>query len=177
MKINYKIISGFNGRYMISSNGDVLSNFGKGRIMKKCLDKDGYIKVGLSGKVGDLFVSKFFQVHRLVADAFIPNDDLENKTQVNHIDGDKSNNCVHNLEWVTQEGNIRHAIKTGLLRGRRPYDKLLQLDLNNSLVKVWDCVSDVTKDKRYKRGAISRCCNGKAETHKGYKWKYLNLKP
>ena len=67
-------------------------------------DRDGYQLIGLKNKT--------FKVHRLVAEAFIPNP--LNKEQVNHIDGNKSNNCVSNLEWNTPSENVQHAFATGL---------------------------------------------------------------
>ena len=71
-------------------------------------DKDGYLRVGLSKHMK----VRYFKVHRLVAETFIPNS--ENKPEVNHIDGNKKNNCVSNLEWVTSKENYEHAIKIGL---------------------------------------------------------------
>lgn len=80
----------------------------KGRILKPSIDKYGYEKVTLtSGKV-----RKTFFVHRLVASAFLPNS--SNKPTVNHINGNKRDNSVSNLEWATQAEQKAHSIRTGL---------------------------------------------------------------
>lgn len=79
-------------------------------IMKTKLDRGGYITVPTM--YNDLGLVKSTKVHRLVAMAFIPNPD--NKPQVNHKDGDKTNNSVENLEWVTHKENFIHATATGL---------------------------------------------------------------
>lgn len=93
--------------YLISENGDIYSNLTK-RQLKKSINKFGYNHIRLF-KNG---IRHNFQIHRLVAATYIENP--LNKPQVNHIDGNKSNNHVSNLEWVTQSENIRHAINTGL---------------------------------------------------------------
>src|SRR5699024_1348986 len=64
-------------------------------------------------------IPKYFPVHRLVAMAFIPNPD--NKPQVNHINGNKKDNCVKNLEWCTSSENNLHAYKTGINKGSKPW--------------------------------------------------------
>lgn len=80
----------------------------KGKVLKPSIDKDGYEKVVLT-KNGK---RKTYRVHRLVAMAFIPNP--YSKKTVNHIDGNKLNNCVDNLEWATHKEQKEHAIKHGL---------------------------------------------------------------
>ena len=98
LKVEWKLIEGFDGIYSVSNYGEVRNNK-TGRLMKQKKNEKGYLRLGLrkNGK------TKCMRVHRLVAQAFIPNPD--NKPDVNHIDFDKENNCVNNLEWVTCKEN------------------------------------------------------------------------
>lgn len=102
----WKDIQGYE-RYEVSKDGRV-RNKQTGYTMKKRLTFDGYVKVTLirDGKAKD------FRVHRLVAEAFIPNS--ENKPTVNHKDGDKEHNDVSNLEWATRTEQNKHAYEHGL---------------------------------------------------------------
>lgn len=105
LNITYKEIEGYNGNYFIGSDGSV-SN--RRKSMKTYLNNKGYVCLKLVHNK----VKKHCLVHRLVAQHFIPNP--ENKQEVNHIDGDKLNNAVDNLEWVTPSENKKHALATGL---------------------------------------------------------------
>lgn len=104
----WKNILGFDGNYQISNYGNVKSFINniilKPGIASKRNNKQGYKVVNLKGKL--------YYIHRLVAEAFIPN--IANKPQINHIDGNKLNNKVDNLEWCTNSENIKHAYKIGL---------------------------------------------------------------
>jgi hypothetical protein len=107
--------------YFVTENGEVYStsyNFrwntdGKFRKMKPQEHRQGYLLVKLykNGK------GRKFKIHRLVSEIYIPNPN--NLPQVNHIDGDKSNNHVSNLEWCTPSHNIKHAYNTGLKKPRK----------------------------------------------------------
>lgn len=110
----WRDIKNSDGKYQISSFGNVRSRitFSYGERIKPlrtAIDRYGYVIVQL-GKYRHILPHL---VHRLVAEAFIPN--LQNKPQVNHINGIKSDNRVENLEWVTQKENSEHASRTGLL--------------------------------------------------------------
>jgi len=98
-------ISGYENTYLITSHGEIIRN---GKVRKVGVTRTGYQSVVLC-KNG---VMKNYRVHRLVAEAFIPNPD--NKPHVNHINGDKTDNRVENLEWVTQSENMQHAYSSGL---------------------------------------------------------------
>lgn len=120
MKEIWKDIEGFENMYQVSNLGKVkslprtiLRKDGKKlqikeQILKGSKDTKGYIQVELK-KDGKRNIKV---IHRLVANAFISNKD--NKEQVNHIDGNKENNCISNLEWVTCQENIQHAWKNNL---------------------------------------------------------------
>ncbi len=96
--------------YTISRDG-VIVNTKTGRIIKQSINSK-YTLVSIRFKTGRGKTT--VTVHRLVANAFIPNP--ENKPQINHIDGNKKNNCASNLEWVTQSENMRHGWSIGLFK-------------------------------------------------------------
>ena len=113
MKEIWKDIKGYEGLYQVSSFGrvksfdsiDKLGRIRKGRILKGGKITHGYLKVKLY-KNG---IASHHRIHRLVAQAFIPNP--ENKSEVNHIDEDKTNNMLSNLEWVTRNENNNHGTR------------------------------------------------------------------
>ena len=105
--------------YEISSSGRVRSKKkGKVKILKPSKCGSGYYKITMYHK------GKYYQkmIHSLVASVFIKKDDPYNKLQVNHIDGNKLNNSVNNLEWVTRSENIRHALKLNLSKPKKGKD-------------------------------------------------------
>lgn len=104
----WKPIEGTDGRLEISSYGRVKSNLRDGRILKATPDAKGYLRL----RVTLDRVKMSYKIHRIVAQTFIENPD--NLPQVNHIDGDKTNNHVENLEWVSNIDNAHHAISKGL---------------------------------------------------------------
>lgn len=107
----WKIIENSGGKYEVSNLGHVRSTLKK--INKKPSINKGYHKVGII----ENNCKKERFIHRLVAKAFIPNP--ENKPEVNHINGDKSNNTISNLEWVTPKENMAHSRLTGLNKGHK----------------------------------------------------------
>lgn len=101
--------------------------------------------------------NKSFRVHRLVAKAFIPNP--ENKPDINHIDGNKLNNCVENLEWVTSKENIHHALESGLCNKSLVVKHAKEIQ---RLVSSGMWQKDVAKLYNCTQSAISRIVNLKS---------------
>ena len=112
LKVEWKLIEGFDGIYSVSNYGEVRNNK-TGRLMKPRKNETGYLRINLT-KNGK---PKCMRIHRLVAQAFIPNN--ENKLQVNHIDFNRENNCVSNLEWVTNQENTQYSVCNRKLPGQR----------------------------------------------------------
>jgi hypothetical protein len=110
--------------YLVDEKGNVFSLF-TGKYLKSSESKTGYLVVNIrtNNKRSPCYI------HRLVAQAFI--DNPENKPEVNHKDGNKHNNHVDNLEWVTNQENITHSVGTGLLprHGKHPNSKLTDLQV------------------------------------------------
>lgn len=166
--------------YFISKCGKVLSTKNRKKIILKTgITKDGYLYVNLckNKKV------KLYTIHRLVAETFIINQ--ENKSQVNHKNGIKTNNNVKNLEWCTQSENTKHSFrilkrkptrywknKTGKLH--HTSIKIKQIDKNtNNLIKVWDSMMDVKRELGIHNSNISDVCRNKQKTAGGFTWEYL----
>ena len=174
----WKDIKGYEGIYQVSNLGKVKSlNYKRGKHekeIKQALNSRGYLEVGLfNGKV------KTHRVHRLVAQTFIPNP--ENKDEVNHIDGNKKNNAVSNLEWNTSKENVHHAWENKLIcfskesrrkAGISRQKPCLQYDKNNHLIKRWDSLKQASKELGICKSTISMCLNGRYETAGGYVWKF-----
>jgi hypothetical protein len=134
----WKDISGYENIYKVSNFGNVKRN-GKNENRKLSSDGKGYCVIDL-WKDG---LQHAYKVHRLVANAFIPNP--LNKSQVNHIDGKKLNNSVDNLEWVTNLENIQHARATGLYRNQVRGSKSGSAKLNEELaLQIYDLTNHKT---------------------------------
>lgn len=166
MKKEYwKPVVGYEGHYQVSNFGRVKSiKFGKEIILKQKQYMDGYYYVGLS-KNG---IVKSYYVHRLVAEAFLPNPD--NLPCVNHKDECKTNNIASNLEWCDNKYNNSYGT-----RNERVAEKLsktvLQYDLEGNFIKEWKSVTECGRNG-FIQSDICKCCNGKLKTHKGFIWKY-----
>jgi len=159
--------------YEISNCGR-FRNAKTGKILKANPGHFGYLRARIYNENGVWCVG----VHRLVAMHFIPND--QNKPHVNHIDGNKKNNNVSNLEWATPSENMRHAYDTGIKKGHaarsrdNPLSKKVGMfDLDGNLIRTFYCVKDVERECGYFVSNIVNVCNGKKKTSHGYKWAYM----
>lgn len=161
----WKDIEGYEGIYQISNQGRVKSiGYGKERIMKPVLCR-GYLHVGL-WKNGS---QKWYFIHRIVCQTFIPNTD--NLTQVNHKDEDKTNNKVENLEWCDSKYNNNYGTK--IQRAVEKTSKtVLQYTKDGEFVREWRSTMDVERNLGYNHRHISSCCNEKLKSAYGFVWRY-----
>lgn len=177
MKKEYwKPVVGYEGLYMVSNWGRARSfdqwvkgkngsiRFCKGRILKLSTNNQGYLLVTLykNGKV------KKFLVHRLVAEAFLPNPD--NLPEVNHKDENKLNNVVSNLEWCNRTYNNNYGTRNEKV-AKKCSKPVVQYTLDGKFVREWKSIQECGKNG-FHQGNISACCRGKRKTHKGFIWKY-----
>lgn len=164
----WKDIKGYEGVYMVSNWGRVKSlKYGKEKVIKPRKAGIGYLQVVLfkNGK------GKSYFVHRLVAQAFIPNPD--NLPIINHKDEKPSNNNVDNLEWCNHCYNLTYGsrIKRVLDKTSKP---TYQYTLDGELIAEYPSTMEVERQLGYSQGNISQCCNGKLKTANGYIWRYAD---
>ena len=163
----------YEGLYQVSNLGRIKSlNYrrtGKERVMTPVEDKNGYFKVGL-WKNGEY---KRCLVHRLVAFVFLPNP--ENLSEINHIDENKENNRVENLEWCDRKYNNNYGSHNERNAKARINGKLskrvLQLTLTGDLIKEWESTNECRRNG-FSQSAVAACCRGERKSHKGFRWKY-----
>lgn len=153
--------------YEINQYGDI-RNKRTGHIKKAREDNWGYNQVGLSKGVHGKTHQK--TVHRLVAKTFFEceNDNL----QVNHIDGNKKNNFIGNLEFVTGSENVKHAYDHNIRKpsgGRGPIQKIRIVETG----QVFDNMAECGKFIKGDTGNISRCVRDKNKTYKGYHYEVV----
>lgn len=185
----WRDIAGYEGMYQISNLGRVKSlerqmklNLNKDKNMIK---KEKILKPGKTGirhnYLGVELLKKSKQkhkyIHRLVAETFIPNP--ENKPQVNHIDGNKLNNCIKNLEFCSHKHNIQEAWNLNLISRVRKKGKehhrsiaVIQYDKDGNYIREWECIRQVEKELGIWGQNISKCCKGKYKSCGGFIWKY-----
>lgn len=169
----WRDIIGYEGKYQVSNLGNVRSiNYHREHITKPLafiLDQDGYKQVKLC-KDKKVY---FKRVHRLVAEMFIPNP--YNKEQVNHIDGNKGNNSILNLEWATPKENMQHAFKTGLMENvykpRLNLGKKVFQYKDGELIKMWNATREIENELGIPHTSISYACKNGSLLRDFY-WSY-----
>ena len=174
----WKDISGYEGLYQVSNMGRVRSkkrifeNKGTGkykrntRILLCSKHNKGYLTVTLfkNGRY------KRFLIHRLVAKAFLPHDIFRN--QVNHIDGNKTNNNISNIEWGSSSENQTH--RRDILKKKFATGKpVIQIDNKGDIIRQFESILQAAKLTGIKHQNISRVCNGKYRQAGGFRWKFL----
>lgn len=154
-----------NTDYSVSENGEIRKDT-TGRILSQATQQ-GYKHVTLiiDGK------QKRMRVHRLVAEVFLEN--IENKPYVNHKDGNRSNNHVNNLEWVTPSENTQHAVSKGLFKSgtARPVN---QYNLNGELMLSFESASEAARQTGGNQSKITQCCRRQRKTENDYQWRYVD---
>lgn len=161
----WKDVVGFEGLYQISNKGNVRSITRYKKILTPCIDKDGYRCVQLKHKG----ISKHCRINRLVATAFIPNP--KEKAIVNHIDMNRANDCVTNLEWCSAKENVEWSLKHGKYKGSN-HKKVIQLNMNGEKLDRYESISEASRKTKIQISNISYCLSGKRKTAGGYLWKH-----
>lgn len=178
----WKDIEGYENYYQISNLGNIkslprkiINNKGyyisKEKILSAGLSASGYMHIALCrfGK------NKTFKIHRLKAIAFIPNP--ENKPCINHIDGNKLNNDIYNLEWCTHSENHKHAFKIGLKTPHHNTDHssnkpVNQLDLNMNFIAKYKSIHEAFRITGIDYRMISKVCTGIQKKTHGFVFEY-----
>lgn len=176
----WKDVKGYDGLYQVSNLGRIKS-VRKNMILSPFINTRGryQARFKVKGKIARPFI------HRLVAEAFIPNPN--NLPEINHKDENKLNNNVSNLEWCTTKYNSNYGTRNKRIgesnRKNGTYDRqakersyiINQYDLNGNFIKQWKSATEIQRSIGYLKSNILRCCHGKTKTAYGYKWSIVNI--
>ena len=157
-KREWKKVKNYEGKYWVSNNGKIKN---KNKRLKLSKNKQGYLMVHLCKNNK----CKWFRVHRLVAEAFIPNPN--NYSEVNHKDENKENNHLNNLEWCNRKYNMNY----GTIKDRMVTNKEKVICIETGI--VYESITDAARKMNVHRSNISACVRGKHKTSCGYHWKYF----
>lgn len=172
----WKPIKGYEGLYEVNNWGDVRSldkvvscRYGKkrtakGQVLNPSLSR-GYPQVVLSDKG----VHKHFFVHRLVAEAFVPNPD--NLPEINHKDENPTNPYWRNLEWCNHQYNINYGSRNAK-SGMASSKAVAKYDINGTIIKTYKSIREASKDSNTSCQNICSVLKGRQKTSGGYIWKY-----
>jgi hypothetical protein len=180
----WRNIKGLEGKYQISSEGrvrsldriveyfsskknDIVYQHTKGRILKTARGKDGYLQTSLGKGI------KNQKIHRLVGEAFIPNPD--NMPEIDHINGDNTDNRVENLRWTDRKGNMNNPITKKRLSDVKEKKTVLQLDMDGNVIAEFPSLHEMQRQLGYSRWAVLEVIRGNLKTYKGYKWEFKPL--
>lgn len=188
METKWIDIKDYYGLYQINKNGEVKSlnrlvRHRSGfrtipeRILTTNIYRDGYARTTLC-KYG---IEKQILIHRLMAIAFIPN--TKNKPFINHIDGNKQNNALENLEWCTSSENAIHSYKNGLSKapwlgkfGKENKDSkpIKQYTKDGEFIKLFNGIAEASRITGISKSHISDVCRGEKPFAKNFKWKFAS---
>lgn len=173
----WKVVNGYEGVYWISSYGRLLS-------FQECLEKPFRIRKPYKDKLGYCKLSLYKNskatpcwIHRLVAYAFVPNPN--NYNEVDHIDGNPTNNNATNLRWVTHIENMNNPITLNRHKSMKGipnvklYKKVVLLPLKDEKITIFESAK-ATKLRGYNPNNVAQVCNGSKRTHKGRTFMWLS---
>ncbi|MGG3450231.1 NUMOD4 domain-containing protein [Domibacillus aminovorans] len=175
MSKTWKDVPGYEGLYKVSESGEILG-LKRNKLLKPYIDMSGYLVYALSKKCK----AKHIKAHRIVAIAFV--DNPMKKPQVNHIDGNKLNNHISNLEWVTASENIRHAFDNGLIKmseerkrnqGKWFRKKVICFNHSTGENIIFGSENDACRHFGFCKGTISRYIRGLRKSPDNLLFSYL----
>jgi UDP-2-acetamido-3-amino-2,3-dideoxy-glucuronate N-acetyltransferase len=184
----WRDVIGYEGLYQVSNYGRILSFIKDTNGYEVRLSERGEGYLGASFTKGK--TKSTLNIHRVVADAFIPKPDIQERLVVNHKNGNKSDNRVTNLEWVTYSENTRHAFRIGLLKMPKGKDsphfgktgklnvcskKIAQIDpKTRNIIRIFDSVGDAGRFFGCGHSGIAAAARGKTKSSQDYFWKYVD---
>lgn len=151
--------------YSVSTEGEVRKDTTNYILSQSSQQDYKFVGLIINGK------QKRMRVHRMVALTFIDNPD--NKPYVNHINGNRSDNNVENLEWVTPSENTQHAVDTGLFKSGRKR-AVIQYNLNGEQMATFESASEAARQTGGSQSKITMCCRRQRDSANDYQWRYYD---